>query len=213
MIVVLTGAPGAGKGTQAELLAEKCGLIKVSTGDALRKHVKNGTEIGRVADEIMKRGDLVPDDVLFEIIKQELAEAGKKTVLLDGYPRNLSQAETLATLVETHPVKVAIQLEVEKEELFRRLSGRRVCCSCGATYHIDNNPPKSEGTCDQCGQNAVSQRSDDNPESVNRRLEVYEDNTRPILHFYQQRDLLKKVSGSGATETIFSTLKGVISGL
>jgi adenylate kinase len=213
MIVVLTGAPGAGKGTQADLLAQRCGFRKLSTGDALRKHVKQGTEIGKIAGTIMQRGELVPDDVLFKILSAELDGVdAKSVVLLDGYPRNLSQAETLDTLGDRHPVKAAIQLDVPKDELVARLSGRRVCGNCGATYHVTDNPPKAAGVCDKCG-NALIQRADDNPESVAVRLDVYTKNTRPILDYYAKKGLVRQVDGRGQPESIYRGLKQVIDGL
>lgn len=213
MIVVLTGAPGAGKGTQAELLSQRCGFKKLSTGDALRKHVKLGTEIGKVAGGIMEKGELVPDDVLFRILKEELGAIGsKEVVLLDGYPRNLSQAETLETLKATQPVKAAIHLEVDRNDLIARLSGRRVCPSCGSTFHVTENPPKKAGVCDKCG-NQLNQRADDKPESIGVRLDVYEKNTRPILDFYGKKGLYKKVPGVGQPEAIYKSLKTVIDAL
>lgn len=213
MIVVLTGAPGAGKGTQAELLSQRCGFKKLSTGDALRKHVKQGTEIGKIAGAIMERGELVPDDVLFRILKEELGSIGtKEVVLLDGYPRNISQAETLETLKATHPVKAAIHLDVARDDLITRLSGRRVCPSCGSTFHVSENPPQRAGVCDKCG-SQLNQRADDKPESVAVRLDVYEKNTRPILDFYGQKGLYKKVPGVGQPEAIYKGLKQVIDSL
>jgi adenylate kinase len=210
MIVVLTGAPGAGKGTQAEMLAQRKGYKTLSTGDALRKHVKQGTDIGKIAGAIMARGELVPDDVLFKILKAELgAVKPDETILLDGYPRNNAQAETLATLKATQPVKAAVHLDVSRDHLISRLSGRRVCGSCGATYHLTANPPKKEGICDKCG-NAVVQRPDDKPEAVAVRLDVYEKNTRPVLDFYAKQGLYKKVDGAGTTEEIFGRLAKVI---
>jgi adenylate kinase len=212
MIVVLTGAPGAGKGTQADILVEKGGFRKLSTGDALRKHVKLGTDIGKVAGAIMERGELVPDDVLFKVLRAELGSDKKEVVLLDGYPRNVAQAETLATLGEVHPVKLAVHLDVPKEELVSRLSGRRVCSGCGATYHVDNNPSKRIGLCDKCGA-AVVQRADDRAEAVAVRLDVYEKNTRPVLDYYAKKGLYKKVDGTGETDVVFARLKGMIDAL
>ncbi len=213
MIVVLTGAPGAGKGTQAELLAQRRGFRKLSTGDALRKHVKAGTDIGKIAGAIMERGELVSDEVLFRILKEELA-ALKPTdvVLLDGYPRNLAQAETLEALKETQPVKAAIQLEVPRDELISRLSGRRVCSNCGATYHVVESPSKAEGVCDRCSGSLV-QRSDDRPESVAVRLDVYEKSTRSVLDFYRKKGLARVVQGLGGPDEIFQRLTREIDGL
>lgn len=213
MIVVLTGAPGAGKGTQADLLAQRNGYRKLSTGDALRKHVKLGTEIGKVAGAIMERGDLVPDDVLFRILKEELtALKAQDVVLMDGYPRNIAQAETLEFLKNTQPVKAVIHLDVPRDELVSRLSGRRVCGACGATYHVRENPSKKDGICDKCG-GAVTQRADDNPNSVAVRLDVYENSTRPILDFYEKKGLYRKVNGMGDQELIYKDLKRAVDSL
>lgn len=212
MIVVLTGAPGAGKGTQADILVEKSGFRKLSTGDALRKHVKLGTEIGKLAGAIMERGELVPDDVLFKILRAELGTDKGELLLLDGYPRNVAQAETLATLAEVHPVKVAVHLDVSKDELVSRLSGRRVCGGCGATYHVASNPPRMSGVCDKCG-GAVVQRADDKAEAVAVRLDVYEKNTRPVLDYYAKKGLYKKVDGAGGADVVFGRLKGMIDAL
>lgn len=213
MIVVLTGAPGAGKGTQADLLASRGGFRKFSTGDALRKHVKVGTDIGKIAGAIMERGDLVPDDVLFKILKEELSGVDpKEVVLLDGYPRNIPQAEALETLKATQPVKGAIHLDVARSELVSRLSGRRVCSTCGATFHVTENPPKQVGVCDKDG-GSLTQRPDDKPESVAVRLDVYEKNTFPILDYYEKKGLYLKVPGSGAPEAVYGSLKQAIDGL
>ncbi len=188
MIVVLTGAPGAGKGTQADLLAGRCGWRKVSTGDALRKHVKLKTEIGQVAGAIMARGELVPDEVLFQVLKEELGNNPKEKILLDGYPRNVAQAKTLDSIGQVNPVAGAVHLEVARGELISRLSGRRVCEKCGATFHVVASPSKTGETCDRCG-GALVQRPDDGAEKVAVRLDVYEKSTRPVLEFYQKNSL------------------------
>ena len=158
MIIVLTGAPGAGKGTQADLLEKKDNYRKVSTGDSLRKQIKEKTEIGKLAASYMDHGNLVPDDVLLKILQAEIGNDKSEKIILDGYPRNVAQAKTLAeNLSKLHPVAKAIHLDVDKNELINRLSGRRVCEKCGATYHIENSPPSKSGVCDRCG-GRVSQR-------------------------------------------------------
>ena len=212
MIIVLTGAPGAGKGTQAELLEQRPGLRKVSTGDALRKHVKEGTDIGKVAAEIMNRGDLVPDDVLLKILGAEIGTDASETIILDGYPRNVAQAETLASLDSPHEVKAAIHLDVPTADLIARLSGRRVCGSCGATFHVLAQPPKQEGVCDKCAGQLI-QRKDDSEESVKKRLEVYESSTKPVLDFYKSKGLYAQVDGRGEPEEIFKRLEEKIKSL
>jgi adenylate kinase len=210
MIIVLMGAPGAGKGTQADLLSDRAGYRKVSTGDALRKHVKLGTSVGKQAAEIMAKGELVPDGVLLQVLKEELGSNPKETVILDGYPRNLSQAETLKEVVEgVHPVVCCAHLDLGREDIIARLSGRRTCSGCGASYHVSANPPKKEGVCDRCG-SALVQRPDDESESIAVRLDVYERATAPVLDYYRQRGLYKRVNGSGQTDQIFGDLSGII---
>lgn len=209
MIVVLTGAPGAGKGTQADLLVERCNFVKVSTGDVLRKHVRNGSEIGKIAGAIMERGELVPDDVLFEILRAELSANSGRSVLLDGYPRNVAQAETLESLSKVHPVRVVAHLDVPKQELIHRLSGRRVCVACGASFHIDKGIAGTVGVCSKCG-GSVAQRVDDRAEAVAVRLDVYEKTTRPVLDYYARRGLFKSIDGIGETGQVFLRLKAVI---
>jgi adenylate kinase len=209
MILVLTGAPGAGKGTQADLIAERMGFRKISTGDALRNQIKLGTPIGKQAAEFMNHGRLVPDDTLFGVLKQELGQNTKEKILLDGYPRNVEQAKALDTLAEVHPVKGAVQLDVPKEDIVGRISGRRVCGTCGATFHIHASPPKKEDVCDKC-QAALICRPDDQPDKVLVRLQVYDQSTRPVLDYYKAKGLCWAVNGVGETEAIYRELKKVI---
>ena len=212
MIVVLTGAPGAGKGTQADLLASQGGYRKVSTGDALRKHVRTKSPIGLQAEAVMARGELVSDEILFQILREELGPDSQEKILLDGYPRNVAQAQTLDSLKEMHPVVVAIHLDVDSVELVTRLSGRRVCSSCGATYHVSMTPPKISGICDKCG-GALQQRTDDREESVRTRLSVYESMTKPVLEYYMGKGLYHRVDGKGSTQEVFRKLVGSLDGL
>ena len=212
MIVVLTGAPGAGKGTQADLLARREGYRKLSTGDALRKHVKAATEIGLLAGAVMERGELVSDDLLFLILKEELSSISQaETILLDGYPRNLAQAQALDTLAAIHPVTAAVLLDVPRDELVSRLSGRRVCAGCGTSFHITEQPSKVDGICDRCG-GQLGQRPDDKPASVAVRLDVYEKTTRPILEYYRKKGVFREVVGTGEPEVVFQALKLAIRG-
>ena len=207
MIVILTGAPGAGKGTQADLLSARCGFKKVSTGDALRKHVKLGSPIGKVAAAVMERGELVSDDVLLQVVSEELNSIGvEDVVLLDGYPRNLGQAKALDVLGGLHSIAKVLHLDVDRTELIARLSGRRVCSGCGATFHVTENPPSKPGVCDRCAGDLV-QRPDDRPESVAVRLDVYERSTKPILDFYSSKGLYRSVNGVGSLEEIYSRLE------
>lgn len=209
MIIVLIGAPGAGKGTQADLLVEEKGYRKISTGDALRKHVKAGTAVGKQAEAIMARGELVPDEVLLEILKAELGSNAKETVILDGYPRNLAQAETLGKLDSVHKICACVHLDVRREDLISRLSGRRVCGGCGSSFHVDNHPPKTDGVCDKCG-SALTQRPDDEPSRIAVRLDVYERSTQPVLDYYRNHGLYRRVNGMGAQGAIFKEMQGVV---
>ena len=209
MIIVLMGAPGAGKGTQADILVGEEGYRKISTGDALRKHIKMGTEIGKKAESIMAAGKLVPDPVLLEILKQEIGDNAKEVILMDGYPRNVAQAETLQTVSSIHKVKGAVFLEVAKEELIARISGRRVCQGCAATFHVSANPSKKGDKCEKCG-GVLAQRPDDTSERVKVRLEVFEKDTKPVLDFYRQKKLLTTVDANGTKEEIYKAFKQAV---
>jgi adenylate kinase len=209
MIIVLTGAPGAGKGTQADLLVERDSFTKISTGDALRRQVKNGTQIGKEAAVYMEEGRLVPDDVLLGILKAELVEAGSNNVILDGYPRNLGQAKTLNSMSEEFPVTAAIHLDVPNEDLVRRISGRRVCGQCSAGYHVSYSPPAVEEKCDKCDHELV-QRPDDTYEKVLVRLEIYEEQTKPVLDYYEEQGKYRLLDGNGTTEEVYQSLKALV---
>jgi adenylate kinase len=211
MIIVLMGAPGAGKGTQADLLSERAGYRKISTGDALRKHVKLGTQVGKLAGEIMARGELVPDNVLLDVLKEEIGSKHNEVIILDGYPRNLAQAETLMKVVEAeHPVRCCVHLDVSRSSLIGRLSGRRVCAGCGSSFHVSGNPPKVEGVCDKCG-GSLYQRPDDDAKSISVRLDVYDTSTKAVLDYYRKRGNYCKVNGEGVTDEIFKELTDAIS--
>lgn len=194
MNLILLGAPGAGKGTQAELLTEKLGIPAISTGNMLREAMKNGTELGKQVKQYMDEGSLVPDDVILSIIAERVAQPDcEKGFILDGVPRTLAQAEAM----EAKGIKIdhVVSLEVDDSEIAERMSGRRVCTKCGASYHIVNNPTKTEGICDLCG-GQVAIRKDDEPETVLHRLEVYHASTEVLKSFYQQRGLLRLVTGN-----------------
>lgn len=205
MIVILTGAPGAGKGTQADLLAAREGFKKISTGDALRRHIKEGTEIGNLAKSFMAEGKLVPDNVLLGILKAELEAASDRHVLLDGYPRNVAQATALQGIVGSTGIKAVVHLDVDSKLLIDRISGRRTCVACGASFHVKTSPTQRDGICDRCG-GETTQRPDDNEDKVKVRLDVYENETRPILNFYEGLGLYRKVDGNGATENVYQSL-------
>lgn len=198
MKVIMLGAPGAGKGTQAEILSKKLNIPTISTGNILRAAVKNGTPVGLKAKEYMDAGKLVPDDVIIGIVAERLAEPDcANGYILDGVPRTIPQAEALeqAGIVFDH----VLSIEISDEEIVNRMSGRRACPACGATYHVVSAPPKQEGVCDKCGGKLV-QRKDDAPETVKARLEVYHKETEPLKDFYAQRGLLKPVENQPSVE-------------
>ena len=193
MNLIFLGAPGAGKGTQAEVVCEKLGIPAISTGNMLREAVKNGTPAGLAAKECMDRGDLVPDDVVIGILKDRIAQDDAKNgFILDGFPRTVSQAEALDAMgVQIDKV---IEISVPDEKIIARLSGRRVCEGCGASYHVDFKPTKVEGKCNLCGANVV-QRIDDKPETVIARLKTYYEKTAPLKNYYQSKGKLITVEG------------------
>ena len=213
MIVVLVGPPGAGKGTQADILVSRYHFVKLSTGDALRAEIKENSEVGRKAKALMDAGHLVPDDVLFEIIKANLAKYKSKNILLDGYPRNLNQAETLAKLEDIQKVKAVIHLAVDEKDLVSRLAGRRICESCQSSYHVVNKIPKKPGICDVC-QGKIIQRTDDEESKVAVRLKVYAQETNPIVDFYRKKNLCFDVNGglnpSHVTQDIQKIMDAII---
>lgn len=193
MNLILLGAPGAGKGTQAEVISEKLGIPQISTGNILREAVKNGTEMGVKAKGFMESGALVPDEVVIGILKDRISEDDcKNGFILDGFPRTVPQAEALESMGVN--IDKVISLEVADETIQGRLSGRRVCEKCGASYHVEFNPPKTEGVCDKCGGAAV-QRKDDAPETVIERLRTYHEQTAPLVDFYGNKGRLVKVQG------------------
>ena len=198
MKLIMLGAPGAGKGTQAAILSEKLGIPTISTGNILRAAVKNGTPVGLQAKAYMDAGKLVPDDVIIGIVAERLAEPDcEKGYILDGVPRTIAQAEALekAGIVFDNVVSI----EISDEEIVKRMSGRRACTACGATYHVVSAPSKVEGKCDKCGADLVL-RDDDKPETVNHRLEVYHEETEPLKDFYAQRGVLRMVDNQPTIE-------------
>lgn len=203
MRIVLFGPPGAGKGTQASLLSEKYGAAHISTGDILREAVANKTEVGLKAKTYMDAGELVPDDVVIAIATDKLASIGDGGFILDGFPRTIAQAEALdAALAQIgKPLDAVVNLEVDDHELVRRLSGRRVCPNCGEPYHIDTKRPMVEGKCDKCDA-ALVHRADDQPEAIRNRLEVYRNQTSPLLGYYEAKGLLLNVPAVGGIEEI-----------
>lgn len=208
MRLVLLGAPGAGKGTQAILLAERRGYSHVSTGALLRAAIQNGTELGRRAKEYMDRGELVPDELVLAMVRELLRRPGfGEGFILDGFPRTLPQAEALDQMLAELDLRLdrVINIDVPTAELVARLAGRRVCKNCPASYHVIFNPPRVPEVCDQCG-SALVQRPDDREETVLNRLSVYENQTRPLIDYYRRQGLLADVVGSGEVEAIYGRI-------
>ena len=207
MNIVLFGAPGAGKGTQSQLLVDRLGFVHISTGDLFRSAIKNKTELGRKAQEFMDRGELVPDSVVIGMVDEVLEKIQDKSLILDGFPRTQAQAEALGKILHARRLSLgkAIFLEVPKEELLQRLTGRRVCQSCGAVYHIQSKPTRKEGVCDLCG-GVVVQRNDDKEDVIATRLKTYEENTLPLRNYYKGTGLYAEIDGSRGTEEVFGSL-------
>ena len=202
------GPPGAGKGTQASLLVEELGVAHISTGDALRDAAARQTPVGLKAKAYMDRGELVPDDVVIAIAKEKILATDEKGFLLDGFPRTIAQAGALDKALEEigKPLDAVVNLEVERFEIVTRLSGRRVCPSCGEPYHLETKLPKAEGVCDKCGAKLIH-RDDDRPEAVLNRLEVYSRQTEPALAFFEAKGLLRNVQAMGDIQEVFGRVK------
>lgn len=205
MRLILLGAPGAGKGTQAEILSRELGIPTISTGNILRAAMKAGTPVGIQAKSYVDAGKLVPDDIIIGIIRERLAQEDcKKGYILDGVPRTIPQAETMEEMgVE---IDCALSIEISDEVIVQRMSGRRTCKDCGQTFHIVSNPPKTEGVCDACG-GELHVRKDDAPETVKARLEVYHRDTEPLKLFYAQRGKLKTVENQNTIEATTAEIK------
>jgi adenylate kinase len=211
--LVLVGPPGAGKGTQAQYIAQARSIPAISTGDIFRANVRGGTELGLLAKRYMDAGDLVPDEVTIEMVRHRLAEDdAAKGFLLDGFPRTVPQAETLEDLLSSMASKldVVLELVVDDDEVVQRLSGRRTCRNCGHIWHVEFDPPAEEGVCDRCG-GELFQRDDDRPATIRHRLEVYADQTAPLVGFYAARGILVGIDATGpvddVTERALETLR------
>jgi adenylate kinase len=208
MRLVLLGPPGAGKGTQARRLAARWSVPQVSTGDMLREAVARGTRLGLEARRYMDAGELVPDAVMIGLVRERLAQPdGRKGFVLDGFPRTAAQAEALDQLLEAEgtPLDRVVLVQLADEDLVTRLSGRRVCRSCGRNYHVTFSPPQVAGRCDACG-GELSQRTDDEEATVRRRLAVYARDTRPLVDYYRRRGLLTTISGAGTMDAVQAEL-------
>ncbi len=212
MNIILLGAPGAGKGTQGKNLSERFKIPQISTGDILRANVRNRTALGQKAKEYMDKGALVPDDLVVSMVVERIQnEDCRNGFLLDGFPRNISQAEALgATLTGMKKsIDHVVGIEVDRKELVRRLSGRRVCRKCGENYHTMFNPPVNMGMCDKCG-SEIYQRDDDKEETIEARLKVYENETYPLIEYYSKKSLFRPIDGKGAVDQITESIVDVI---
>jgi adenylate kinase len=210
MLLVMLGPPGSGKGTQASRLADKLELKHLSTGDMLRNAVKNGTELGREAKGYMDMGDLVPDSLILDVIKETLSQDDGQGFIFDGFPRTIPQAEGLDNMLSTvdRSLDGALNLEVSDKEVIQRLSGRYFCPNCQATYNYPSNLPKVEGICDNCG-SELQKRKDDTEEVVKNRLEVYKKQTEPLINYYKDKSILVNVDGERDIQTIFNDLVSI----
>ncbi|WWR16444.1 adenylate kinase [Lachnospiraceae bacterium JLR.KK008] len=212
MKVVMLGAPGAGKGTQAEMIADKYNVPHVSTGDIFRANIKEGTELGKEAQAYMNKGLLVPDELTVKILLDRVAKDDcKNGYVLDGFPRTIAQAETLDKALHElgDAIDFAINVDVPDENIVSRMSGRRACVDCGATYHIVHIPPKAEGICDKCGKELIL-RDDDRPETISRRLDVYHEQTQPLIEFYDRKGVLKTINGTVDMKEVFAAIVTIL---
>lgn len=215
MNLVLMGLPGAGKGTQAEKIVEKYNIPHISTGDMFRAAIKDGTELGLQAKSFMDKGELVPDEVTIGIVRERLGKNDcEKGFLLDGFPRTVAQADALENILSdlNRPIDYVINVDVDKDILMERLTGRRICKGCGATYHLVFNPPTKEGVCDRCG-GELYQRADDNAETVQNRLDVNLKQTKPLLSFYEDKGTLRNINGQQDINVVFQDVEKLLGGL
>ena len=212
MKIIMLGAPGAGKGTQAKMIADKYQIPHISTGDIFRANIKNGTELGMKAKTYMDQGLLVPDELVVDLVVDRLAQEDcANGCVLDGFPRTIPQAECLdAALAEKgDAIDYAVDVDVPDENIINRMSGRRACVACGATYHIVHIPTKVEGVCDRCGESLIL-RDDDKPETVKKRLDVYHAQTQPLIDYYTSKNVLKSVDGTVDMEDVFQAIVNIL---
>jgi len=212
MRVVFLGAPGVGKGTQADRVSAQFHVLKISTGDLLREAVRNQTPLGREAKSFMDQGKLVPDSVVIGLVQDKLSEpASARGFVLDGFPRTVPQAEELGKVLKARQLLLdrVINFQVSRDDVIKRLSGRRSCPKCQATFHVDFAPSKAGDKCDRCSE-ALVQRSDDRPEAIETRLKVYEEQTAPLIRYYRDQQLLTELDGSGVVDVVYSKLSEVL---
>lgn len=213
MNIILMGLPGAGKGTQAEKIVATYGIPHISTGDMFRAAMQQETELGLKAKSFMDKGELVPDEVTNGIVKERLQQADtEKGFLLDGFPRTQAQAEALDKILAelNRSIDAVINIEVNPDILMERLTGRIICRNCGSTYHKTNNPPKVEGTCDRCGSHDFYQREDDKPETVENRIQINIEQSKPILNYYKAKGILRNVDGESGIDNLFQTIQSIM---
>lgn len=214
MKIIMLGAPGAGKGTQAKMIAGKYGIPHISTGDIFRANIKDQTELGMEAKKYMDQGLLVPDELTVKILLDRVAKDDcRNGYVLDGFPRTIPQAEVLDKAVEelNESIDFAVNVDVKDENIIKRMSGRRACLKCGATYHIEHIPPKKDGICDSCGSELVL-RDDDKPETVKKRLSVYHEQTQPLIDYYNKKGILREVDGSQDMNDVFNAIVAILDG-
>lgn len=212
MKIVMLGGPGAGKGTQAKMIAERFAIPHISTGDIFRANIKEGTELGRKAKEYMDQGLLVPDELTCDLVVDRIAkDDAKNGYVLDGFPRTIVQAEALKDALDKRgeAVEFALNIDVPDDNIVRRMSGRRACVSCGATYHMVYNPPKKDGICDVCCSELIL-RDDDKPETVKKRLDVYHDQTQPLIEYYEKSGVLKNIDGTQDIDVVFHEIVDIL---
>ncbi|MBR4139113.1 MAG: adenylate kinase [Lachnospiraceae bacterium] len=212
MKIIMLGAPGAGKGTQAKKIADKYQIPHISTGDIFRANIKNGTELGMKAKTYMDQGLLVPDELVVDLVVDRLAQEDcVNGCVLDGFPRTIPQAECLdaALAAKGEAIDYAVDVDVPDENIINRMSGRRACVACGATYHIVHIPTKVEGVCDRCGESLIL-RDDDKPETVKKRLDVYHAQTQPLIDYYTSKNVLKTVDGTQDMEAVFQAIVDIL---
>mgnify|MGYP002514204273 CR=1 FL=1 len=212
MRVIMLGAPGAGKGTQAIKIAEKYSIPHISTGDIFRANIKNNTELGQKAKSFMDQGLLVPDELVVDLVVDRVkAEDCQNGYVLDGFPRTIPQAEALDVALKNIGEKMdyAIDVDVPDENIINRMGGRRACVACGATYHIVHIPPKTENICDRCGKELIL-RDDDKPETVKNRLNIYHEQTQPLIDFYTEKGVLKEVDGTVDMKDVFQAIVNIL---
>lgn len=210
--LLIMGPPGAGKGTQAALIKDYYKIVHISTGDMFRKAMKNETPLGRLAKEYIDKGELVPDSVTISLVRERLQEEDcEKGFLLDGFPRTIAQAIALDDLLSELNIKIdkVINIQVPDEDLISRITGRRVCLNCGASYHVANQPSKVDGICDNC-HGLLYQRDDDSEETIKNRLVVYNSQTKPLLEYYKNSGTLESINGTGTVEEIFDRIKDTL---